>query len=134
MTHYDDLFQAFIDNCGIDTSRLPTDSEKLYEMIKNSARHYNVYLKDEGIVVCNDDEETINKELDDIRLLIFAYCMKYVYLENQLVGFQELWSPFQNDFGIRNYKSQVDGRENTLERTKQKIVELVTSIEDVDFM
>lgn len=131
---YDQIFQCFIDNTGVDTSRLPNDQEKIYDMINNGARHYNTYFDEEEWVVCDNDTETINKNLDGTQLLIYAYCLKYVYLENQLVGFEELWSPFQNEIGIKDYKSQVQGRESTLERTNKKIIELITSTEDPSIM
>lgn len=134
ITSYDDIFTCFVNNCGVDTTRLPTETPKLHEMISNAIDHYNVYLKDESPILGDNTFESLNVLLDSTRLLILAYCLKYVYLENQLVGFQELWSPFQNELGIKNYKSQIDGRENTLERTKKKIIELLTSLEDPSFM
>ena len=130
VTDYDKIFETFLGNCGVDTTRLPVEAEKLHELIQNGISHYNSYLKDENPIVGDDLLETLNVHLDSTRLLILAFCMKYVYLENLLIGFQELWSPFQNEIGIKNYKSQVDGREKTLERTKYRIVELLTSIED----
>jgi len=133
-TSYDEIFTCFINNCGIDTSRLPTEDSKLYEMIKNAIIHYNVFLKDESPIIGNDEEELLNTELDGSRLLILAYCLKYVYLENELVGFEELWSPFQQEVGIKDYRSQVFARQDTLNRTTNKIIELLTSIEDRSLM
>lgn len=134
MTTYDEIFICFIQNCGIDTSRLPTENKKLYEMIRNAISHYNVYLKDEPPIFGIDKEECLNTELDSTRLLILAYCLKYVYLENELVGFEELWSPFQQEVGIKDYRGQISARQDTLERTDKKIVELITSIEDRSIM
>lgn len=134
MTSYDDIFTTFIENTGIDTAKLPTDTNKIHEMIQNAIKHYNVYLKDESPIIGDNLTETINVNLDNARLLIMAYCIKYVYLENQLVGFEELWSPFQQDVGVKDYRGQIQGREKTLERTKQKIIELLTSIEDRSIM
>jgi hypothetical protein len=133
MTTYDEIFESFLNNCGVDTSRLPTN-ESIYQMIENAINHYNVFLKDETPIICDDNTETINVKLDGARLLILAYCLKYVYLENELVGFQELWSPFQKEVGIKDYRGQVSGRENTLKRTTDKIIELVSSIEDKSIM
>lgn len=136
-TSYDEIFECFLENCGIDTSMLPTTNEAIYRMIKNAVRHYNTYIPKSdkiGAVSCDDDEERINVKLDDARLLILAYCLKYVYLENQLVGFQELWSPFIKEIGFKDYKAQVEGRENTLKRTKNKIIELIGLIEDLSIM
>lgn len=133
-TTYDEIFECFLKNTGIDTTRLPTTDEAIYAIINNGVSHYNVYLKDEVPIKCDDSSETINVTLDSTRLLILAYCIKYVYLENQLVGFEELWSPFQNDLGIKNYKSQIQARQDTLDRTKQMITQLLTSTEDASIM
>ena len=131
---YDDIMKSFIKNCGVDTGKLPADNERLYDMITNGISHYNVYLKDEAPLIGDNQTETLNRSIDSTRLLILAFCLKYVYLENELVGFQELWSPFQNEIGIKNYRDQIKGRETTLDRTKQKINELLSSIEDPNIM
>lgn len=133
-TTYDEIMESFIENCGVDTLRLPLEIEKIYSMIQNAINHYNVYLKDEYPISGSNEIEALNVSLDSTRLLILAYCFKYVYLENQLVGFQELWSPFQQEVGVKDYRGQVSGRENTLERTNAKIIELLTSIEDRSIM
>lgn len=132
-TTYDDIFECFIENTGVDTTQLPTEQEKIYGMIHNGIIHYNTKL-DDGDINYDDISESIDTELDDKRILMLAYCIKYVYLENELVGFQELWTPFQKEIGIKNYKAQVTGREKTLERTDQKIIELITKIEDQSIM
>lgn len=137
MTSYDQIYQCFIDNCGVDTGKLPQTDEGKYNMIINAVKHYNSQISEYdaiGKLVCDNSTEIINVELDDTRLLILAYCLKYVYLENQLVGFEELWSPFQKEVGIKDYRSQIQGRENTLVRTEHKITELLTSIEDASIM
>lgn len=133
-TTYDEIIKSFVNNCGVDTSRLPDDEEKLYDIIQNAISHYNAHLKDESPIVGNNDLECLNIFLDGTRLLILAYCTKYIHLENHLVEFQELWFPFQHDLGIKNYKSQVDGREKTLERTEKKIIELKSTLEDPSIM
>lgn len=137
MTTYDQIWQCFIDNCGVDVTQLPTDDYRKYNMIKNATMHYNNFIDEEdniGKITCDDSTETINVKLDGSRLLILAYCMKYVELENQLVEFEELYTPFQKEMGIKNYKDQVKGRENTLARTNQKIIELLSNIEDRSIM
>jgi len=136
-TTYDDIFTCFLENTGVDISRLPQTDVGKYEMIHNAIRHYNSKISDldeVGKLTYDDDTEKINVKLDDTRLLILAYCMKYVYLENELVAFQALWSPFQREIGIKDYRSQVQGRENTLQRTEQKIYEFLSVIEDKSIM
>lgn len=136
-TTYDDIIECFIENCGIDTSKLPTSNENLYNIIKNAVRHYNTRIDEGDIVgelVADDTNEILNAQLDDTRLLLLAYCLKYIYLENQLVGFEELWAPFQQEIGFKNYKDQITGRERTLQRTEQKIYEYLSKIEDKEIM
>lgn len=137
-TSYDDIFECFINNCGVSTDNLPKSNEGKYSMINNAVDHYNSLISSEdslGKIVCDNMTEFINLTLDGTRLLILVYCMKYVYLENDLVAFEELWSPFiKEGGGIQQYKSQTTSRENTLVRIEQKINQLLTSIEDASIM
>ena len=137
MTTYDDIFKCFVVNAGIDTSRLPSEDYKIHDMIINGINHYNSKIGSSdylGELAGNNLTEAINLKLDGTRLLLLAYCIKYVYLENQLVEFEELWTPFQKDMGFKNYREQVRGRESTLERTEQKILEYLSKIEDRSLM
>lgn len=136
-TTYDEIFECFIHNTGIDTSQLPEEDSKKYDMIKNGIKHYNVIIDvdDEvGKLIPDDNTETINVDLDDTRLLLLAYCIKYIYLENQLIAFEELWFPYQKEIGIKNYGDQIKGRERTLERVKKEINIYLTKIEDSSIM
>lgn len=134
-TTYDDVFQCFILNTGIDTSRLPTEDYKIHHMITNGINHYNFRVdKIDGSISGNNATEKLNTQLDGVRLLLLAYCIKYVHLENQLVEFEELWTPFQRDLGFKNYRDQIVGRENTLKRTEQKIIEYLSELEDKSLM
>lgn len=136
-TTYDEIFQCFIDNCGIDTSALPKEDYKKYNMIINGIRHYNSIIDEDdaiGKLTYDNQTETVSAKLDDTRLLILAYCIRYTYLENQLIEFEEIWAPFQDEIGIKNYGDQIKGRENTLERTEKKILELLSTIEDSNLM
>lgn len=133
-TSYDEIFQCFLSNCGIDTSELPEDQQMIYAMIKNGIRHYNNIIEEEYIIVADDTTETINMQLDDTHMLILAYSIRYTYLENQLIGFEEIWHTFQKEIGFKNYKDQITSRQATLERTKNKIIELISNIEDKNIM
>ena len=135
MTTYDLIWESFLDNCGVDVSTLPSADEQKYAMIHNGIRHYNSVIDNSDTKLTFDDtNEEINIGLDDTRLLILAYCLKYVFLENDLVGFQQLWQPFQKEMGQKFYREQIGGRENTLERTTKKITELLTNIDDGTIM
>ncbi|MGJ0846630.1 hypothetical protein ACR77J_08070 [Tissierella praeacuta] len=136
-TTYDEIFQCFLENCGVDPSRLPTDEEKIYDLIKNAIRYYNAeidILDAVGKLSYNDTLEEINVTLDDTRMMLLVYCLKYIYLENQLIEFQEIWSPYQQELGFRNYKDQVGGRERSLERVRQDILKYLFRIENKDII
>jgi hypothetical protein len=135
MTSYDDIWEAFVDNCQVDTSTLPQTDEGKYSLIHNGIRHYNVSTDISEIKLKYDDAlEQINVDLDDARILILAYCIRYTVLENELIAFEQVWQPFIKEIGQKFYREQIFGRENTLVRTKQKIIELLTGIEDMSYL
>ncbi|BAO04898.1 uncharacterized protein CBO05P1_179 [Clostridium botulinum B str. Osaka05] len=133
-TSYDEIFESFLMNCGTDTSELPKDQDKIYLIINNAVNHYNNFMEEDYCIEADNKTETISKKLNGSCLLILAYCIKYTYLENQLIEFEEIWSPFQKEIGFKNYKDQVTSREKTLERTKSRIIELISNIEDRNLM
>ncbi|HCL4447331.1 TPA: hypothetical protein N2D16_002937 [Clostridium botulinum] len=133
-TSYDEIFESFLLNCGVDTSELPKDQYKIYLIINNAVNHYNNFMEEDYYITTDNKTEAVSKELNGSCLLILAYCIKYTYLENQLIEFEEIWSPFQKEIGFKNYKDQVTSREKTLERTKNKIIELISNIEDRNLM
>lgn len=134
-TSYDDIYSTFLDNCGVDTSTLPNTNDGKYQMIRNGVRHYNSKVDDyETKIICNDIMEEINIELDDTRLLILAFCIKYTLLENQLINFEQVWQPFTKDIGQKFYREQISGRENMLDRTERKIIELLTDLDSGSIM
>lgn len=137
MTTYDEIFTCFIENCGVDVENLPESDEGKYNMIQNSALHYNVIIDsgdETGEITCSDESETIDKKLDGTRLLILAYCLRYNVLDNQLVGFEELWHPHQKEYGTKNYREQISARQRTLGRTNFKLVELLRKIDNPSLM
>ncbi|MCD3340305.1 hypothetical protein G8T81_14465, partial [Clostridium botulinum C/D] len=75
----------------------------------------------------------VNISLDNTQLLLLAYCLRYSYLENELIEFEELWQPFQKEVGQKFYREQLQGRESTLARTRNKINELLNNMENFDY-
>ncbi|MCD3217958.1 hypothetical protein G8S55_12120 [Clostridium botulinum C] len=133
-TSYDEIFTCFLDNCGIDTDNLPKSNEGKYKLIHNAIIHYNTVI-DESYTNLNydDEKERVNILLDNNQLLLLAYCLRYSYLENELIEFEELWQPFQKEVGQKFYREQLQGRESTLARTQNKINELLNNMEDFDY-
>lgn len=134
-TTYDMIWQCFYDNCGVDHETLPQTDEGKYILIKSGTRHYNTVVDpSEDKIVCDDMLEEINIELDETRLTILAFCMRYRFLENELIQYEQTWQPFSNEVGQKFYNYQIQGRETTLEKTKQEIIRLLTSIDKMSYL
>jgi hypothetical protein len=135
MTSYDDIWEAFVTNCLVDSQTLPQTNEGKYILIHNGLRHYNVSTDESEIKLKFDDTlEQINVDLDDNRLLLLAYCIRYTFLENELIGFEQVWQPFVKEIGQKFYREQIGGREDTLDRTKNKIDQLLLNIEPMSYL
>lgn len=127
-TTYDDIYSCFLDNCRVDNSCLPVTDKGKYAMIRNGCKIYNSKMEDSIVLKADDLTETINVELDDARLLVLAYCLKLNYHENDLTEFTSVWSLYQKEIGFKDYSYQIKAKEANIERTEQKITELVTNI------
>ena len=132
-TSYDDIFTCFLENCKIQNKNLPSTDEGKYAMIHNACRHYTNKMEEEALK-CDDILETIDKELDDSRLLILAYCIKLVYLENAVTEFTDVFSVFQKEIGIKDYQAQVKARQYNVSTTEHKIIELMTNMQGFSVM
>lgn len=132
-TSYDEIFTCFIENCKGSQRNIPTTNEGKYAMIHNAIRHYENKMEDEFITY-DDMTETINKKLDNSRLLILAYCIKLIYHENELTEFTSIYSTLQKEIGFKDYREQIKARESNITRTEQKITELITNIENFTIM
>lgn len=134
MTTYDDIWQTFVDNCML-TDIIPTTDESRYILIHNGIKRYNSSVSGNELKLTYDDTlEIINTTLDDTRLLLLAYCIRYTFLENELISFEQIWQSFSKDVGIKFYGDQIKGREATLQRTKQEISQLLLNIESYSFL
>ena len=134
-TTYDSIWACFYDNCGVDKSTLPQTDEGKYILINSGCMYYNTLIdKSETKIQCDDLTETINMLLDDNRLLILTYCMRYRFLENELIRYEQVWQPLSNDIGQKFYKDQLSGREKTLSNTKTEIIRLLNNIDNMSYL
>jgi hypothetical protein len=129
LTTYDDIWQTFRDNCGVDKDTLPQDDEGKYILIRNGIRKYNTWIDFEDKLIGDDALEIINKDIDDNRILILAYCIKHTVLENALTEYEQVWQPFTKEIGQKFYKDQINGRETRIQATKQEILQHISNIE-----
>lgn len=133
LSSYDSIFTCFLENCKIQSKNLPTTSEGKYAMIHNACRHYTNKMEEYGLL-WNDSTESLTVELDSNRLLILAYCMKLVYMENAVTEFTDVWSVFQKELGINNFQAQVKAKQYNVESAEQKIIELMTNMQGFSVM
>jgi hypothetical protein len=130
-TTYDQIWEAFLENCKTTDFDLPQTDEGIYKKIKNGVMHFNNKLRTE--VECDDLTETLSEELDNDHLLILAHFIRLIFLINQKTYFENLWQPFQKDVGLKNFSSQIKSLESSVESEKHEIDMLIRNME-VDFL
>lgn len=131
MTTYDDVFTEFMTITKTDPINIPTEEEKIYDLIHNAVHLFNNRLRDN--LGYDDENEIFSRELNHDELVILANFLKLVFLENQLIYFTTLFQPFTKEVGLRNYQSQVKSLEFLIQQQAKKIDELINNTQ-VDFM
>lgn len=132
---YDTIWECFVDNCGVDQNTLPKTNEGKYILIKNGIRHYNKNVdEDEAQLIGTNETESVNLNLDNTRLLLLAYCMRYTILENEAIKFEQLWQPFTRDVGQKYYRDQITARNSRLYQTKNEINGLLNKLDTFSYM
>jgi hypothetical protein len=131
MTSYDQVWQTFLNNCKVSDIDLPQTPEKIYETIRNGVMHFNNRLREE--VVCDDINETLDKELNNDLLLILAHFIRLIFLDNQKTYFESLWQPFSKDVGLKNFGTQLKSLETSVDKQERTIDSLIMYMED-DFL
>lgn len=131
-TSYNELYEAFLLNCGYDFDELPQTDEMRYMMIRNAARIYNQQAKKysermTSNISCDDVTEALNVELTSNEILIFAYMMAETLASTKLVEFVSIYGVYSKEMGFKDYKAQVDARQYTIEMFRKKYI---STIED----
>ncbi|MFB5759100.1 hypothetical protein [Paenibacillus medicaginis] len=127
MTTYDEIFTEFLVITKTEPVNVPTEQDKIYDVIHSAVRHYNNRMRTK--VMCDDLTETISEELDDDELIIIANFLKLAFLENQLIYFTTLWQPFAQDIGLRNYQAQIKSMEYLIKRQEDKLDQIINRIQ-----
>lgn len=131
MTTYDQIWQTFLNNCKVPENILPSGTSKIYESICNGISLLNNRLRTD--FTCDNVAETVHPKLDHDHLLIAAYLIRLVLLENERIFQSSLWQPFAKDITIRNFSAQLKSLDTSIEATNNKIDELIRNME-VDFL
>ena len=129
-TSYNELYEAFLLNCGDDFDDLPQTDEMRYMMIRNAARIYNQQAKKysermTSNISCDDVTEALNVELTSNEILIFAYMMAETLASTKMVEFTSIYGVFAKEMGFKDYKAQVDARQYTIEMFRKKYISII---------
>lgn len=134
-TSYDEIWKVFYNNCGLDKALLPQTDEGKYMLIESGILNYNTFTDETETELIGDEYmEEVNVKLDNNKIKLLAYCMKYNVLENNLVDYESVWQPLMKDIGQKFYREQISARQDTLARTKKEIDRLLTNIEPYSYL
>lgn len=127
---YNIIYEKFLSLCGYDYSDLPQSDVLIHRLINNGVALYNSKAKKytdilEGKVVCDDNTETINKELGETDLLILVYLMCEIVATNKYMEYTSLWGTVAHETGIKEYKAQCSARESAINRFKNQVTMLI---------
>lgn len=122
-THYDQIWQQFLDINKTSSINLPNTDEKKYSAINSAVRHYNNRLND--TIACDDETETVSEDLTDNKLILVAHYLKLTFLENQWLDFASTWNPFSKDIGLKNIQSQLSALKELVNIEKQEIEKII---------
>lgn len=131
LTTYDDIWKEFLVNCRTDDINLPNTQEKIRDIIVSAVKHYNNRVSTN--IHCDNDTETLDKELDDNELIIIAHYIRLTFLKNQLTDFSTIWTPFSGDIGIKNTQAQLNSLKYLVDDELSTIGRLIFYSSD-DFM
>ena len=132
MTTYDEIYECFLENGRLEDSALPQTQDRIYSLIENAIRIFNIKM--ETKYSCDREKEIISVKMSDIELIILAYIIRQILLENEYTHFITTWSPFSKEIGIANYKSQENAKKQAMETAKKRVNEFISIYEDADIM
>lgn len=134
-TTYQEVWDTFVDFTGVPVEDLPQTEEGMCSLIKSGILKYNsVTEKSETKLIGNEIMEELNVELDYDRLLLLAYCLKYIFLENEKNEYESVWGVFSNDIGLKFYGDTVKAKRITLSATNKEIFRLLNKIDPMSFL
>ena len=128
---YDDVWSTFLDNYKVNDEDLPQHEQTIYNDIRNAVMMYNNRLR--TCLQCNDASETIEGATTQDERLLIAHFLKLVYLNNEKVLYESLYQPISPDVGVRNYSSQMNALETSIEKQEDYVEKFIFNTQ-VDFL
>lgn len=128
LTTFDEVYQYFISNTKVSKYDLPVSVEGQYDLINNGRMEFNLRRWDD--LTQDNTTETLGRKLTDLEMMLFGNCMKLVVLRNMLSDFTATYSMYQKEIGYKDYKAQLDGRENAIKEQDKVIANIVFAMQD----
>lgn len=135
MKSYDEIYQYFMRHTRVDSLDLPTDIPSQINLIHDAIMEFNIWLRIGSDKLYYDDiKEEVSEDLQDELFVFLSECMTLSVYKNMLSEFVSTWEMFQNDVGRKNYKDQLNGRQELVNKqeARLKTLKLAISEEYVD--
>lgn len=130
MTSYDDIWSCFLDNSGKDLETLPNNDDEIHKIIHNAIRRYNAMMDSENKLNFDDSTESIDKSLDDNKLLLLSLYVKLIVYTNDKEYFEQVYQYDIYEVKSKFYKQQDDARQATIDNIKKEIKQYRTNMRD----
>lgn len=132
LTTYDEIYTIFITNCNSDGLMLPNTDEKQYDAIRNAVMLYNNRMRDN--IVCDDDTEVVDRELDYDQQLVIAHFIRLTILKNTRTYKNSIFTTFTQEIGVRNINAQLSSLRDEIKNEEDTIDMLIFNMIDESIM
>lgn len=132
LTTYDDIYTLFITNCNSESLMLPNTTEKQYDAIRNAVILYNNRMRDN--IVCDDDIESVDRELNHDEQLVIAHFIRLTILKNTRTYKNSIFTTFTQEIGVRNINAQLSSLRDEIKDEEDTIDMLIFNMIDESIM
>lgn len=131
MKSYDEIYQYFMRHTRVDSLDLPTDIQSQINLIHDGVMEFNILLRiGNDKLYCDDIKEELSEDLQDEFFVFLSECMTLSIYKNMLSEFVSTWEMFQNDVGRKNYKDQLNGRQELVNKQEYRLKTLKLAISE----
>lgn len=132
MTTYDELYTLFTTNGNTVNLMLPKSVDQQYDAIRNAVMLFNNRLRDN--LQCNDETETVSRELSDDEKLVIAHYIRLTLLKNTRTFKNSIFTTFTQEIGVRNINAQLSSLKDDIENEESTIDMLIFHMTDESIM
>ena len=127
-TTYEQIWVEFEPIAKFDEYDLPITVDGRRSLIKSGVKTFNKKMFDK--LQGDDTIDTVNRMLSDSEMNLLIHCMRLQVCVNIYSEFTTTYDMYKNDIGFKNYKSQLDARQNLIDMEEQEINEIVFSMQE----